>query len=251
MASASLLAQPPSVSLLRNSGHAAGLTAELARLVDTGVLADVKLVCGDPEEKGDPEKVLWAHRLLLGSVSPFLRRLMSSAAGCGDCCTAYEVEAVTLHLPHVRPRHLRMALDYLYTGAMYLTAGDLAHVLRVIEMLRMTCGVSVSKMVQQPEQRQGGRKRRRQQRHRQSREPRWVEEAKFEGLEQLKRESSGGEEEPDSAAEELSLESKLAEKNVLVSPVEVVPTALTEVPVEVEPVHVAAGEKTQRRISQG
>ena len=48
-------------------------------------------------------------------------------------------------MAQVVPAHVRLVLDYVYTGAMYLRADQLAGVVRLFEMLRMKCGVSVSK----------------------------------------------------------------------------------------------------------
>ena len=85
-------------------------------------------------------------QVLLAAASPFLRRLLSDRE---------DDDALTLHLPGASAAHLRTALEYLYTGQMFLTAGDLADVLRIFEALRMTCGVSVSKMVKQEAHEEG------------------------------------------------------------------------------------------------
>lgn len=76
--------------------------------------------------------------MILSTVSPFLKCLLVSSS-----CESVSV----VHLPQIRSSHLRLVLDYVYTGAMFLAPTDLAGVLRVIEVLRMKCGVSVSKMV--------------------------------------------------------------------------------------------------------
>lgn len=51
----------------------------------------------------------------------------------------------TLHLPDTAASDLRLALDYVYRGQMVVGAGRLAHVLAVLDLLRMKCGVSVSR----------------------------------------------------------------------------------------------------------
>ncbi len=183
----------PSRVLLRD-GHGAALAAALAAAGETGRFADVKIVCGLGGGRGDPDSVLWSHGFLLAAASPFLGSLL------GD--SAVDAAAATLHLPDVRPSHLRMVLDYLYTGAMYLTAADLAPVLGVIETLRMTCGVSVSKMVRRPPQQTeaaaAGRRRRAAAAvaATAAKNERWVEEAKFGGLDQIKMELTEEESSP-------------------------------------------------------
>ena len=87
-------------------------------------------------------------------------------------------------IDNFRSVHLSLVFDYLYTGAMYLTADDLTGVLRVIEALQMKCGVSVSKMVKQ-------QKKRKTTLRRMKREAVWVEEAEFRGLEHLRIKEEG------------------------------------------------------------
>ena len=62
----------------------------------------------------------------------------------------------SVHLPHIRGVDFGLVLDYVYTGAMFLTLGQLPHVVRVMEMLDMKCGVSVSKMVSKKKRRGSG-----------------------------------------------------------------------------------------------
>ena len=69
---------------------------------------------------------------------------------------AGDLDSVTsVHLPHIRGVDFGLVLDYVYTGAMFLTLGQLPHVVRVMEMLDMKCGVSVSKMVVGKKKRRG------------------------------------------------------------------------------------------------
>jgi hypothetical protein len=200
-------------SALRREDHAESLALVLSAAGQTGRFADVKMVFGLGGGAGgsnDPARVLWSHSFLLAAASPFLAALLREDSGGGG--------DHALHLPDVRPAHLRMVLDYLYTGAMYLTAADLAPVLGVIETLRMTCGVSVSKMVRKTEPPPSksvsfsGRRRRPPAALRETWETaeakaatavattKWVEEAKFGGgLDQIKRELTEGEEEEEPA----------------------------------------------------
>lgn len=100
--------------------------------------------------------VFWSHRIILAAVSPFLKTLLLGSEDDGN-------SVLTLHLPHVAAAHVRLVLDYVYTGAMFLRADQLAGVVRLFEMLRMKCGVSVSKMVAVEERTKkgGGRARKR------------------------------------------------------------------------------------------
>ncbi len=175
--------QTPAGITLSSSGkvacadHGADITGLLSKAGESGAYADVKIVCGSGSGSGG-ESTFWSHRLLLGAVSPFLRSLLADSE---------DGAALTLHLPQVDAKHLRLVLDYVYTGAMYLCADQLAGVVRVFEMLRMKCGVSVSKMVAVEEEKAGrvggvGKRTRRKS----AVEKRWVKEAEFNGFEQLK-----------------------------------------------------------------
>ena len=53
----------------------------------------------------------------------------------------------TIYLPQLSKYHLSLVLDYVYRGRMYIKANQLQHVLGVIEVLSLECGVSVSKKV--------------------------------------------------------------------------------------------------------
>lgn len=164
---------------LRDSTHARRFTDSLSDLFHgqgSPHLADVKLIC----EGG--QHVFWAHRPVLASVSALLKHLFLEAGP--EACSV-----VTVHLPDVPAGPLKAVLDYVYTGAMYLCAAEWEAVLRVIEVLRVHCGVSVSKMVP-VKGRSGASKIKRESRQ-------WVEaEAQFMGLQAhmagLKREDVGG-----------------------------------------------------------
>ena len=99
---------------------------------------------------------------------------------------------------------------------MFLTAADLAHVLRIFEALRMTCGVSVSKMVKQEESGGSGVQQRRSKRSRRAsskamereekrlkEEPAWVEQAEFKGMGELIKGELSQEEEEEEAQEQV------------------------------------------------
>ena len=58
--------------------------------------------------------VFWSHKIILAAVSPFLKTLLLGSEDDGS--------VLTLHLPQVAAAHIRLVLDYVYTGAMYLRA---------------------------------------------------------------------------------------------------------------------------------
>ena len=61
--------------------------------------------------------MFWSHRIVLAAVSPLFLKplLLGSERDDGN-------SVLTLHLPQVAPAHVRLVLDYVYTGAMYLRA---------------------------------------------------------------------------------------------------------------------------------
>ena len=116
---------------VRNPDHGPEVVRALSCYHASGKYSDVKLVCGTKEttKSGACGTVFWCHSLVLSSVSPFLRDLLSSPGQSDDsrCC---HQSLVTIHLPEISPEHLRLVLDYIYTGAMFLCANQLAQVLR-------------------------------------------------------------------------------------------------------------------------
>ena len=103
---------------LRNFKHGGDLVASLADLHATGQFADVKLVCADGS--------LWSHRPLLAAVSPVLHSLLLNSIND---------DIVTLILPQLRRVHLKLVLDYVYSGSMYLRADQMQYVVGVIEVI--------------------------------------------------------------------------------------------------------------------
>ena len=103
---------------MQNDKHGRDLVASLSDLHTTGQFADVKLVCADGS--------LWSHRPLLAAVSPVLHKLLLNRLND---------DIVTLILPQVRRTHLKLVLDYVYSGSMYLRASQMQYVIGVIEVL--------------------------------------------------------------------------------------------------------------------
>ena len=103
---------------LRNMKHGRDLVASLSELHATGQFADVKLVCADGS--------LWSHRPLLAAVSPVLHRLLLNSLND---------DVVTLILPQLRRVHLKLVLDYVYSGSMYLRETQMQYVIGVIEVI--------------------------------------------------------------------------------------------------------------------
>jgi len=106
------------------------MATALASNLRHSAFADVKIICADGSA--------WAHRLVLAAVSPVLRHLLLSVE---------QEDVATLYLPQLSKNHLLLVLDYVYKGRMYIKANQLQHVLSVIEVLSLECGVSVTKKV--------------------------------------------------------------------------------------------------------
>ena len=104
-------------TLMRNIKHGQDLVASLSELHTTGQFADVKLVCADG--------TIWSHRPLLAAVSPVLHKLLLNSVND---------DIVTLILPQLSRTHLKLVLDYVYSGSMYLRATQMQYVIGVIEV---------------------------------------------------------------------------------------------------------------------
>jgi len=116
-----------------NAKHFSLLSAGFSEALISGKFCDVKIVCQDSN--------LWAHRVVLSTVSPFLTNLLQDFERRGD-------DVITIFLPLIKGYHMKLVLDYIYSGAMYLCGAHMQFVIQVMEVLQLKCGVSVNKMVQ-------------------------------------------------------------------------------------------------------
>jgi len=123
--------------MIKNEKHFTSVLHGFSEAFVTGKFCDVKVVCKDTN--------LWAHRLVLGSVSPFLRALLVDFERRGD-------DVITIFLPLIKGYHMKLVLDYIYSGAMYLCGAHMQYVIQVMEVLQLKCGVSVNKMVKASEE---------------------------------------------------------------------------------------------------
>uniref|UniRef100_A0A0A9XHE1 Transcription factor Ken n=1 Tax=Lygus hesperus TaxID=30085 RepID=A0A0A9XHE1_LYGHE len=99
--------------------HHMSVGDEVRRWFETEAHADVTLAC-----QGG---ILRAHRLILASASPLIRRLLNDT-----------VEAlVTIQLPDVSPLHMRAILDFLYTGQTSVPPTEATGVIELFELLEI------------------------------------------------------------------------------------------------------------------
>jgi len=119
---------------IKNEKHFSSVVAEFPEAFVNGKFCDVKIVCMDTD--------LWAHKIILGSVSPFLHKLITHYEKQGD-------DVITILLPTIKGYHMKLVLDYIYSGAMYLCGAHMQYVIQVMEVLQLKCGVSVNKIVGQ------------------------------------------------------------------------------------------------------
>jgi len=126
------MTQPTKLQRVNSPKHFAGMVIGFSEIFRLEKFCDVKLVCQDSE--------LMAHRLMLGSFSPFLRVMMEEKEERGE-------NVVTIHLPLIKGYHMKLVLDYIYGGSMYLCGAHMKYIIQVMEVLQLECGISVNKMV--------------------------------------------------------------------------------------------------------
>ena len=101
---------------IRNGKHFNSVVSGCSEVFVSGKFCDVKIVCMDTS--------LWAHRIILGSVSPYLQKLLVEYEKQGD-------DVITILLPMIKGYHMKLVLDYIYSGAMYLCGAHMQYVIQV------------------------------------------------------------------------------------------------------------------------
>ena len=101
---------------IRNGKHFSSVVSGCSDVFVSGKFCDVKIVCSDTS--------LWAHRIILGSVSPYLQKLLVEYEKQGD-------DVITILLPMIKGYHMKLVLDYIYSGAMYLCGAHMQYVIQV------------------------------------------------------------------------------------------------------------------------
>ncbi|BES91806.1 Ken and Barbie [Nesidiocoris tenuis] len=99
--------------------HHMSVGDEVRRWFETEAHADVTLAC-----QGG---TLRAHRLILASASPLIRRLLNDASEA----------LVTIQLPDVSPNHMRAILDFLYLGQTSIPPSEVNDVIELFELLEI------------------------------------------------------------------------------------------------------------------
>ena len=107
---------------IRNGKHFSSVVSGCSEVFVSGMFCDVKIVCMDTS--------LWAHRIILGSVSPYLQKLLVEYEKQGD-------DVITILLPMIKGYHMKLVLDYIYSGAMYLCGAHMQYVIQVSLMFLM------------------------------------------------------------------------------------------------------------------
>lgn len=83
--------------------HNISLIEEIRQWFMCDTFADMTIIC----EKGQPVK---AHRLVLASASPLVKRLLQ------DYDSTFGGNNVTLQIPDIKESHMKIILTFLYTG---------------------------------------------------------------------------------------------------------------------------------------
>lgn len=83
--------------------HNISLIEEIRQWFICDTFADMTIIC----EKGVPVK---AHRLVLASASPLVKRLLE------DEIATSEGNSVTIQIPDIDESHMKIVLTFLYTG---------------------------------------------------------------------------------------------------------------------------------------
>ena len=123
------------IEKLHNDKHLASVVAVFPDAYVSGQFCDVKIVCMVSHLRAclsfvitkclSQDTSLWAHRIILTSVSPFIQKLLADyEEKQGD-------DVITLLLPMIKGYHMKLVLDYIYSGAMYLCGFHMQYVIQV------------------------------------------------------------------------------------------------------------------------
>ncbi|XP_066905010.1 transcription factor Ken isoform X2 [Halyomorpha halys] len=99
--------------------HHTSVVEEVRRWFEGETQADVSLLCAGGK--------LAAHRLVLASASPLIKRLLESVTE----------PLVTIQLPDVKASHMRNMLDFLYTGQTCVQPSEVSEVIELFELLEI------------------------------------------------------------------------------------------------------------------
>nr|XP_018912438.1 PREDICTED: transcription factor Ken [Bemisia tabaci]XP_018912439.1 PREDICTED: transcription factor Ken [Bemisia tabaci]XP_018912440.1 PREDICTED: transcription factor Ken [Bemisia tabaci] len=102
--------------------HHMSLVDEIRSWFDAESFADLTLIC----EKG---QILHAHRLVLASVSPLIKRLLKDYP-------THEPQ-VTVQFPDIKVVHMRTMLDFLYTGQACVQPNEMCGVIELFALLEI------------------------------------------------------------------------------------------------------------------
>ena len=125
--------KPSKTEKLHNEKHFASVVAVFPDAFVSGRFCDVKIVCMVSHLFClslspiclSQDTDLWAHRIILSSVSPFIQKLL------GDYEEKQGDDMITLLLPMIKGYHMKLVLDYIYSGAMYLCGAHMQYVIQV------------------------------------------------------------------------------------------------------------------------
>ena len=97
---------------------------------------------------GESEEELRAHRLVLGSVSPFLKLLFEDIP--------YKLPEATILVPGVKKRVVKALLDFFYTGQMTIERADTSDLQLLIDTLKIDPGLITVDAIQPTEENREG-----------------------------------------------------------------------------------------------
>ncbi|XP_065225019.1 transcription factor Ken [Planococcus citri] len=104
--------------------HNISLIEEIRQWFVCDTFADMTIIC----EKGVPVK---AHRLVLASASPLVKRLLE------DEVATSERNNVTIQIPDIKESHMKIVLTFLYTGQVNVESSELDSITELFHLLEI------------------------------------------------------------------------------------------------------------------